>query len=195
GVRVVLSGIPTGDAGSAPLLFVVLPPAGATLIPWGVVPQAIVVAIAAGALGAIAWAVPAPDGFGYAATAACIAFLASICVAHELEQQRRQRLRAEREERASAAALREEIFVAEASAHATKELLATDGTGEVLALLCRLTTRLLGADASYAFMRDAHDGKAFVAVASDGDSGAEWMSRRALRIPDIGLARMLDRLD
>jgi hypothetical protein len=136
-----------------------------------------------------------PDGFGYTATAACLGFVASLCVAHELEQQRRQRHRAETEERDSTSALREEIFLAEASAHAARALLGEANMATVLGVLCRLETRLLGCEASYSFVRDTHDVKSFVAVACDGDTNAEWGSRRALRIPDIGLARLLDRLD
>ena len=195
GVTLAVSGILTGEVASAPLLFVLLVLGCATLLPWGLGPQAATVGVAAAALVLNAWLVPVPEGFGYTATAACLAFIASLCVAYELEQQRRQRHRAEREERDSAGALREEIFVAEASTHAARELLATRSTADVLGTLCRLETRLLACDASYTFTRDSNDAKAFVAVAADGDSGTEWISRRALRIPDIGLARMLDRLD
>jgi GAF domain-containing protein len=194
-VTLALSGILAGEVASAPLLFVLMVLGSATLLPWGVGPQSMTVGVAAAALILNAWLVPVPEGFGYTATAACLAFIASICVAYELDQHRRRQHRAEQEERDSAGALREEIFVAEASTHAARELLAARSTSEVLTTLCRLETRLLACDASYTFTRDSNDAKAFVAVAADGDSGSEWISRRALRIPDIGLARMLDRLD
>jgi hypothetical protein len=99
------------------------------------------------------------------------------------------------DERASTSALRDEILLAERAAHAARELLSGGDTAQVLARLCRTTTRLLACDASYTFVRDADDAKAFVAVASDGDGGSEWVSRRALRIPDIVLTGLLDRLD
>jgi hypothetical protein len=153
------------------------------------------VTVAAASLLVNAWLVPVPDGFGYQAIAAAMGFVASLVVSYELELHRRQRHRAEREERDSASALREEIFVAEATAHAARELLAGRDTPQVLETLCRLERRLLRCDASYTFARDPHDTTAFVAVATDGDSATEWATRRALRIPDIGLARMLDRLD
>ena len=194
-VTLVVSGILAGEVASAPPLFVVVTLGAATLLPWGPFPQAVTVAVAAAALVVNAWLVPVPDGFGYTATAAMLAFLASLCVAYQLEQHRRQRHRAETEERDSTVALREEIFVAEATAHAARELLSVQETTRLLETLCRLETRLLSCDASYTFVRDSADTKAFVAVAADGDSGQEWRSRRALRIPDIGLARTLDRLD
>jgi len=194
-VTLVLSGLLAGEVASAPLLFVLVTLGTATLLPWGLAPQVVTVAVAAASLLVNAWFVPVPDGFGYTTTAAGLAFIASLCVAREIEQNRRQRHRAEEEERDSTSALREEIFVAEATAHAARELLAGTTTPQVLDTLCRLETRLLACDASYTFARDSQDAKAFVAVAADGDSVAEWDSRRALRIPDIGLARMLDRLD
>jgi GAF domain-containing protein len=190
-----LSGILTDEVASAPLLFALVTMGSATLLPWGLGPQAITVALAATALVAnVVW-IPLPDGFGYMATAAGLAFFASLCVAYELDQHRLQRHLAERDERASTSALRDEILLAERSSHAARELLSGGDTAQVLARLCRTTTRLLACDASYTFVRDADDAKVFVAVASDGDSGTEWVSRRALRIPDIVLAGLLDRLD
>jgi hypothetical protein len=191
----VVSGILAGDVASAPSLFTLLTLGSATLLPWGIWPQAATVTVAAVSLVVNAWFVPIPDGFGYQAIAAAMALVASLVVAYELEMHRRQRHRAEREERASTSALREEIFMAETTAHAARELLAGRDTPEVLEMLCRLERRLLRCDAGYTFARDPHDTTAFVAVATDGDGETEWASRRALRIPDIGLARMLDRLD
>ncbi len=194
-VTLAISGVLTGEVVSAPLLYVLVTLGSATLLPWGLAPQLATVVVAAGSLALnAAWTVR-PEGFGYTATAAALAFLASLCVAHELEQQRRQRHRAEQEERKSAGALREEIAVAEAFAQAERELLASVDRAQVLATLCRLERRLLACDASYTFLRDAQDAKSFVAVASDGDGGTGWISRRALRIPDIGLAGVIDRLD
>jgi GAF domain-containing protein len=123
-----------------------------------------------------------------------MACLASLYVAHELEQQRRHRHHAEDEERKSASALRDEIAVAESSAEAARELLAGGGIAQVLGTLCRLEARLLGCDATYTFLRDTHDAKSFAVVASNGDGGSSLTSRRALRIPDVVLARMIDRL-
>jgi signal transduction histidine kinase len=189
------SGILAGEVASAPLLCILVALGCATLLPWGLGPQALTVGVAATAMVANVLWVPMPDGFGYSATAACLSFLASLCVAHELEQQRRQRYRAEQEERASANALRDEILVAETTADAARVLLAGGDVPHVLDTLCGLQTRLLSCDASYTFLRDRHDTKSFVAAARAGDSSAEWDSRRSLRIPDIGLARMIDRLD
>jgi hypothetical protein len=191
----VVSGVLAGDVASAPSLFTLVTLGSATLLPWGLWPQAATVTVAAASLLVNAWLVPVPDGFGYQAIAAAMAFVASIVVAYQIELHRRQRHRAEREEQDSASALREEIFVAEATAHAARELLAASDTPQVLDTLCRLERRLLRCDASYTFARDPMDTTAFVAVATDGDSATEWATRRALRIPDIGLARMLDRLD
>jgi hypothetical protein len=191
----VVSGILAGEVASAPLLLILVTMGAATLLPWGLWPQAVTVAAAAAALLANAWVVPVPDGFGYTAIAAGLSFVASLCVAYELDEHRRQRHRAEEDERDSMGALREEIFAAEATAHAARELLSARTTPQVLATLCRLERRLLACDVTYSFARDGQDAKAFAAVASDGEDGAEWMSRRSLRIPDIGLARVLDRLD
>ena len=194
-LTLVVSGILAGDVASAPLLCILVTLGTATLLPWGVWPQAVTVAVAALSLLVNAWLVRVPDGFGYQAIAAAMTFVASLVVAYQLEMHRRQRHRAEREEHTSASALREEIFVAEATAHAARELVAGRDTQQVLETLCRLERRLLRCDAGYTFARDPHDTTAFVAVATDGDGETEWASRRALRIPDIGLARMLDRLD
>jgi hypothetical protein len=190
-----LSGILTGEVASAPLLFALVTMGSATLLPWGLAAQAATVGIAATALVVNVLGAPIPDGFGYTAAAGALAFIASLCVAYELEQHRRQRHRAEQDERASASALRDEILLAERSAQAARELLAEGDAGQVLARLCRVTTRLLDCDASYTFMRESDDAKAFVAVASDGDGGSEWVARRALRIPDIVLGGLLARLD
>jgi len=195
-ITLAASGILADEVASAPLLFVLLTLGTAILLPWGLRPQLATVAVSATALAANAWWVPAlPDGFGYTVIAACLAFIASLCMVREIELNRVERQRAERDERDSTSALREEIFVTETAAHAARELLAGIDTQQVLGTLCKLETRWLRCEASYAFLRDAQDTKAFVAVAGDGDTSAEWMSRRALRIPDIGLARLLDRLD
>jgi hypothetical protein len=191
----VVSGALAGEVASAPLLLMLLTMGTATLLPWGPAPQTVTVGAAATALLVNAALVSVPDGFGYTAIAAGLSFLASLCVAWELDQHRRERHRAEAEERDSVGALREEIFAAEATAHAARELLSARTTPQVLATLCRLERRLLACDVTYSFTRDTHDTKAFVAVASDGEDGAEWVSRRSLRIPDTGLVRMLDRLD
>jgi hypothetical protein len=189
----VVSGILAGDAASAPLLFILLTLGTATLLPWGIWPQAATVAVAAVSLMVNAWLVPVPDGFGYQAIAATMAFVASLVVAYQLELHRLQRHRAESEERNSASALREEIFVAEATAHAARELLAGCDTPQV-PRRSPARRRLLHCDASYTFARVARS-TAFVAVATARTAASQWASRRALRIPDIGLARMLDRLD
>jgi hypothetical protein len=193
-VTLAISGVLTGEVASAPLLCVLVTLGTATLLPWGLGPQAVTVTVAATSLAGNALWVPVPDGFGYTVTAASMACLASLYVAHELEQQRSHRHHAEDEERKSASALRDEIAVAESSAEAARELLAGGGVTHVLGTLCRLEARLLGCDATYTFLRDAHDAKSFAVVASNGDDGSSWTSRRALRIPDIVLARMIDRL-
>jgi GAF domain-containing protein len=194
-VTLALAGILAGEVASAPLLYILVTLGCAMLLPWGPGPQVVTVGVAATSLVANVWWVPLPDGFGYSATAACVAFIASLCVAHELEEQRRQRHRAEQDERASTSALRDEILVAETIAAAARELLAGGDVSRVLDTLCRLQTSLLACDASYTFLRDRQDSKSFVAAASAGESSAEWDSRRSLRVPDIGLARMIDRLD
>jgi hypothetical protein len=193
-VTLAISGILTREVASAPILYVLVTLGTATLLPWGLAPQAATVVVAVASLAINAAVVPTPDGFGYTVTAAVLAFLASLAVAYQLDEQRRQRHQAEDEERASASALRDEIAIAEASTHAARELLATGDAAEVVATLCRLETRLLDCEASYTFLRDAHDAKSFAVVACDGDSAAQLTSRRALRIPDISLARVIDRL-
>lgn len=195
-VTLATSGILANEVASAPILFALLTLGTGILLPWGLVPQLATVAIAAVALAANAWGVTtAPDGFGYTVIAAIMSFVASLSVAREIELHRSERLRAERDERDSTSALREEIFVTETIAQAARHLMVGADSQEVLGTFCRLQTRLLRCEASYAFLRDTHDTKAFVAVAADGDTSSEWTSRRALRIPDIGLARFLDRLD
>jgi hypothetical protein len=192
-VTLAISGILTGEVASAPLLCVLVTLGTATLLPWGLGPQVVTVAVAAMALAANAAWTPVPDGFGYTATAASMACLASLYVAHELEQQRRHRHYAEDEERKSASALRDEIAIAESSAEAARELLAGGGVAHVLGTLCRLEARLVGCDATYTFLRDPHDAS-FAVVASNGDGGSSWTSSRALRIPEMVLGRMIDRL-
>jgi len=195
-ITLAASGILANEVASSPLLFVLLTLGTGILLPWGLRPQLATVAILAAALVVNAWWVqPLPDGFGYTVIAACLAFIASLCMVREIELHRMERHRAERDERESTSALREEIFVTETAAHAARELLAGVDAQQVLGTLCKLETCWLRCEASYAFLRDAQDTKAFVAVAGDGDTSAEWMSRRTLRIPDIGLARLLDRLD
>ena len=191
-VTLAISGILTGDVASAPLLCVLVTLGTATLLPWGLGAQAVTVAIAAISLAANAMWTSVPDGFGYTVTAASMACLASLYVAHELDQQRRHRHHAEDEERKSASALRDEIAIAESSAEAARELLAGGGVAHVLGTLCRLEARLIGCDATYTFLRDTD--ASFAVVASNGDGGSSWTSRRALRIPDIVLARLIDRL-
>jgi hypothetical protein len=192
-VTLAISGILTGEVASAPLLCVLVTLGTATLLPWGLAPQVVTVAVAAASLAANAAWTPVPDGFGYTVTAASMACLASLYVAHELEQQRRHRHHAEDEERKSASALRDEIAIAESSAEAARELLAGGGVAHVLGTLCRLEARLIGCDATYTFLRDGHDAS-FAVVASNGDGGSSWASLRALRIPDVVLARLIDRL-
>src|SRR5258706_12874914 len=85
-VTLAMSGILAGEVASAPLLYVLLALGAAILLPWGLVPQIVTVGMAAVSLAANAWWVPVPDGFGYTATAACLGFVASLCVAYELEQ-------------------------------------------------------------------------------------------------------------
>ncbi len=193
-VTLAISGVLTGEAASAPLLCVLVTLGTATLLPWGLGPQTIAVAVAGASLLLNALWAPVPDGFGYTAAAASMACLASLSVARELAEQRLRRRQAEEEERKSASALRDEIAIAETSAEAARELLAGGGVAHVLGTLCRLEARLVGCDATYTFLRDTHDAKTFAVVASHGDGGSSWTSRRALRIPDIVLARMIDRL-
>jgi hypothetical protein len=95
-VTLVMSGALAGDVASAPLLFILVTLGTATLLPWGMWPQAATVAIAALSLLVNAWLVPVPDGFGYQAIAAAMAFVASLVVARQLELHRHQRERAPR---------------------------------------------------------------------------------------------------
>lgn len=84
------SGVVSRDALTTPLLFIVLAMATATLLPWGVWNQAAAVAIAAASM---LWNLVAVEGslraaIGYPATAAAVAFAASIYIAAEFDRYR-----------------------------------------------------------------------------------------------------------
>lgn len=190
-VALAIGAVVAGHADALPVLTVALALASAWLVPWGMGAQAANAGAAALCLGAVAATAPASDGVAESTATAWVALLGSVGVAFELARQRRQRHRAEEEERASTRALRDEIVLAETAANAAQELAATPDAMVVVETLCRLETRLLGCERSYTFLRDRLDPTSFVAVAAAGDRA--WEVRRAPRIPERLLTRVLDR--
>ena len=195
-VTLVVSGILAGDVASAPLLFILVTLGTATLLPWGLWPQAATVAIAARLVAGERLARPRARRLRLPGD-------------RRRDDVRRRRSSSPTSSRCTAgSAIAPSARSAPARARSARrsssprrrrtrarELLAGCDTRRCSRRSAGSSAGCLHCDASYTFARDPHDTTAFVAVATDGDGETEWASRRALRIPDIGLARMLDRLD
>jgi signal transduction histidine kinase len=91
-----LSGVLSGDAGTAILMLTLLTMGTATLLPWGVRPQLVLQAVASLAVVWNVYAVNGPDmALRSLLVGAVIGFAGALYAAHTLEQQRLDRARAE----------------------------------------------------------------------------------------------------
>ncbi|MCW5890321.1 MAG: hypothetical protein KIT14_07185 [bacterium] len=91
-----LSGVLSGDAGTAILMLTLLTMGTATLLPWGVRPQLALQTVAGLAVVWNVWAVNGPDmALRSLLVGAVIGFAGALYAAHTLEQQRLDRARAE----------------------------------------------------------------------------------------------------
>jgi signal transduction histidine kinase len=91
-----LSGVLSGDAGTAILMLTLLTMGTATLLPWGVRPQLVLQAVASVAVVWNVYAVNGPDmALRSLLVGAVIGFAGALYAAHTLEQQRLDRARAE----------------------------------------------------------------------------------------------------
>lgn len=95
-VTTALSGVVSGDAGTAILMLTLLTMGTATLLPWGVWPQLLLQAVASVAVVWNVYAVNGPDmALRSLLVGAVIGFAGALYAAHTLEQQRLDRARAE----------------------------------------------------------------------------------------------------
>jgi signal transduction histidine kinase len=89
----------------------------------------------------------------------------------------------ERELRATAEHLRQEMEVDEALARVGRELIALPDTRRILDALCRLTTEVVGCEASHTYLWDA-ERQEYAATAGYGDTSEQWEALRLVRYPD-----------
>jgi signal transduction histidine kinase len=122
-----------------------------------------------------------------------VAGFLSIAGATTGDRVRRAVFERERELRASAEHLRQEVEVDEALARVGQELIALPDTHRILDALCRLTTEVLGADASHTYLWDA-ERQEYAPTAGYGDTPEQWEALRVVHYPQQLMGRLQERI-
>jgi signal transduction histidine kinase len=164
----------------------------ALLVPWGRQLQTVSVAFTLVILYAVFFAVHGTSELQGAQAShrwlgPLLAGLLSVVGAAVAERVRRSVFEHERQLRASAEHLRQEVEVDEALARVGQELIALPDTRRILDALCRLTTEVLACDASHTYLWDAERAH-YQAAAGYGDTPEQWEALRLVRYPQRLLA-------
>jgi signal transduction histidine kinase len=169
----------------------------ALLVPWGRRRQAISVAITLCLLYAVLLLVGAElrgAQESHRWLGPLLAGFLSIAGAAAADRVRRSVFEQQRELQASAEHLRREVEVDEALARVGEELIALPDTRRILDALCRLTTEVLGCDASHTYLRDA-EREQYAAAAGYGDTPEQWEALRLVHYPQRILGGFHERIE
>src|SRR6185369_861184 len=157
----------------------------ALLVPWGTRLQMVSVAMSLAMLYAALFFTQSQLLTGASAhlwVGPLVAGVLSVVGAAVCDRVRRAVFEHERELRATAEHLRQEVEVDEALARVGRELIALPDTRRILDALCRLTTEVLGCEASHTYLWNA-DRQEYAAAAGYGDTSEQWEALRLVRYP------------
>jgi len=185
-------GVVAYGADTTSILLTIITMTAATVLPWGLAAQAVLVAVSAAAMGFASPWMEMPDGMIYPAVALALAFAVSLYSAWLFNSIRFERWQAQSALFRSEERLAHEAAVSSALARVTREMIASLDQPVLLYRLCALTMEVLDARCSHTLLRNQH-GDGWVVVSTCGHPAPVCDAMRGLVLEGDWLRRLSTR--